>query len=194
MIDHERVHQRLRLARQSRTGAIEDIAASKKQLSDAESEIEECLKEIETDEPVRPLLDQIERTAPPARDPAEQPTDGGTDFHGRRTRRKTERADARVAPLPMAPAEPVAFVGMPPGGWIREAWHNACEQLGVASELRLVCCLECRAACVIHQHRICPSCGGQLARGEWPPPTDPTPKPGRRKTAVPLSRKGETVG
>jgi TolA-binding protein len=109
MIDHERVHARLRAARQSRTGAIDDITASKKQLADAESEIEECLKEIETDEPVRPLLDQIERTAQSARDPAEQPTDGGTDFHGRRQRapRKTatiqaERPDRKLRPTSAA--------------------------------------------------------------------------------------------
>jgi hypothetical protein len=100
VIDFERTHQRLRAARQSRTGALEDIAASKKQLSDAESEIEECLKEIETDEPLRPLIDRAEaaeQARQSARDPAEQNPDGGTDFHGRRQRaRKAERADARV--------------------------------------------------------------------------------------------------
>jgi hypothetical protein len=102
VIDFERTHQRLRAARQSRTGALEDIAASKKQLSDAESEIEECLKEIETDEPLRPLIDRAEaaeQARQSARDPAEAVSDGGTDFFGKRSRRrKTERADARVKP------------------------------------------------------------------------------------------------
>jgi hypothetical protein len=107
VIDHERTHQRLRAARQSRTGALEDMAASKKQLAEAEQEIEECLKEIETDEPLRPLIDQAEaaeRSRQSARDPAEQAPDGGTDFFGKRSRRKIrDRADASVKPRPDLP-------------------------------------------------------------------------------------------
>lgn len=79
---------------------MEDIAASKKQLAEAEQEIEECLKEIETDEPLRPLIDRAEAAEAArqsARDPAEQPAEAGTDFFGKRPRRrKAERADALV--------------------------------------------------------------------------------------------------
>lgn len=82
MIDYEKVGKRLADARRRRTAATLAETAAKSAKSKADSEIEECLDELESGEPSRPLLDKIEAKA---EKPAER---APTNYWGKRERPK----------------------------------------------------------------------------------------------------------
>jgi hypothetical protein len=91
-IDYERVGKRLADARRRRTAAEVVIAKAKAAVTQADGEIEECLAELESGEPVRPLLDIVDRAAEAPR-PGSR---GAADFFGKRQRSPAKSKVDRV--------------------------------------------------------------------------------------------------
>jgi hypothetical protein len=100
MLDYERVGKRLADARRRRTAAEVVIAKAKAAVTQADGEIEECLAELESGEPVRPLLDIVDRAAEAPRPGARPPA----NFFGKRERStaRSKSPKTRLVPNPTA--------------------------------------------------------------------------------------------
>jgi hypothetical protein len=66
-IDYKRVGQRLAAARRRRAAAVEHASMAKEAIRQADGDIEECLIELETGVPQRPLLDVMEHAGDEAK-------------------------------------------------------------------------------------------------------------------------------